>query len=271
MKERGILKYSADFRTLSFAALCFVSYASQWSYRDIDAETSVPFLTFELVTSMQSFQQAVSVHNFCHVKPFTSAQLNNAFGVILTLLSGAPASLYVPGHIETHHRAPESDIDVMRTTQMTHRRPWVNLLLFFPSVLPGIIRNDLEYMSNQRQKQSALYRQYVIENSILHLTLLTLAFIDWRKMLYVYFLPTLIGKGMIVTLNLLQHGGCDVTTKYNGARNFTGTILNYLLFENGFHQVHHIYTQTSCRTTLSTLYGRPISFRTVVTIVDPVR
>lgn len=38
---------------------------------------------------------------------------------------------------------------------------------------------------------------------------------------------------MIVTLNLLQHDGCDPQHRVNHSRNFTGPILNYFCFNNG--------------------------------------
>jgi fatty acid desaturase len=236
-----MLKYVADVRTLYFCALCLMSYVLQWRYRHTPDESYIVFCVLETVTSLQSFQQAVSVHNFCHVKSFTNERFNRAFAVLLTLLSGAPSSLFVPGHVETHHRAPESEIDATRTTQVSYTHKWMNLLFFFPTVLPRIIKNDWKYMDTQRKKCSALYKQYVLEHVVFNVTLFLLMVADWQKMLCVYFMPTLFGKGMIVTLNLLQHGGCDTTTKYNGARNFTGSVLNFFFFENGFHQVHHMY------------------------------
>jgi len=56
----------------------------------------------------------------------------------------------------------------------------------------------------------------------------------------------------IVTLNLLQHDGCTTPKEgearagvdfqeYNCSRNFTGWLLNYLCFNNGYHTIHHAY------------------------------
>jgi len=48
-------------------------------------------------------------------------------------------------------------------------------------------------------------------------------------------------------MNILQHDGCepeqteDVSKKYNTARNFTGTTINLLTFNNGFHTIHHMF------------------------------
>ena len=44
-----------------------------------------------------------------------------------------------------------------------------------------------------------------------------------------------------VSLNLLQHDGCDAESRHNFARNFTGRWLNYFCYNNGFHSIHHLH------------------------------
>jgi hypothetical protein len=44
-----------------------------------------------------------------------------------------------------------------------------------------------------------------------------------------------------MTLNLLQHDGCDGDDKYNFARNFTSPILNFFCYNNGYHGIHHVH------------------------------
>lgn len=236
-----MLRYHADTRTIVFAGLCLASYVIQWKWRMLDAEPWALTGLWMVMTSLQAFQQAVSVHNVCHVKPSAYPMVNHLLSLVLTLLSGAPASLYIPGHNETHHRAPESEIDMLRTTKVAYGKEWLNLLFFFPTVLPGIVVNDFRYMQKQKLKRTALYRQYLIETLALNAIILSLAYIDMTRTLIVYFLPTLFGKNCIVSLNYLQHGKCDVSSTYNGARNFTGPILNYFLFDNGYHQAHHMF------------------------------
>jgi hypothetical protein len=55
------------------------------------------------------------------------------------------------------------------------------------------------------------------------------------------FLPHLYAKAAIITLNLLQHDGTDEKSKYNHSRNFTGAMLNFLCYNNGYHTIHHWY------------------------------
>ena len=45
----------------------------------------------------------------------------------------------------------------------------------------------------------------------------------------------------IVTMNHLQHDGCDdEINSINSARNFVGPVINFFTFNNGYHLVHHL-------------------------------
>tara|TARA_B110000008_G_C16819745_1_gene504194 strand:+ start:164 stop:835 length:672 start_codon:yes stop_codon:yes gene_type:complete len=180
------------------------------------------------------------VHNCAHTHPFKYSLYNKYFFIILTLLSGSPVSLYVPGHNKSHHDHLETEKDMMRTTQMTYKNDFWNFILFVPTILPGIIQNEQKYMKLQKDADTPFYRQYLKETLTYHIGLCFLFFINWKKTLFVYFLPTLIGKFMIISLNMLQHYDCDPSSKYNHSRNFTGPLLNFLCLNNGYHTAHHL-------------------------------
>ncbi len=233
------MRYGADVRTLIFSSLCFVSVATQWMWRDVDSESVHTKFTWTMLNGLQAFQQAVSIHNFAHCAVFSNRALNDLFGVLLTLLGGAPASLYVPGHNESHHRHLETSRDVMRTNRMTYTREYLNHLLFFPTIVWDIQRNDLRYMNEERKRRTALFSQFVREVVVYHIFLAYILRSCFKRAMWVYIVPTMIGKYLIVTLNMLQHKGCDPDSKYNHSRNFTGPVLNFFCFNNGYHTQHH--------------------------------
>jgi fatty acid desaturase len=79
---------------------------------------------------------------------------------------------------------------------------------------------------------------------------LALIALDWRKFLLYVWAPHFFAQWGIVTMNMLQHDGCDMEadedssvecTTYNSARNFVGPVINYLTFNNGYHTIHHMY------------------------------
>ncbi len=215
-----------------FCALTAVVYRIHWKVGTCYALT--------LVSSLQSFQMSVVVHNCAHTHPFTSPSANFVFFLILTLLSGSPTSLYVPGHNESHHRHLEKKGDMMRTNRMQYKSDTLNFVLFIPTILPDVIKNEQMFMKEQWRKGSSLFRQYLCEMSTFYAFLFLLFANDWRKTVIVYVIPSLIGKAFILSLNMLQHYRCEPDSKYNHSRNFTGPILNFLFLCNGYHTVHHI-------------------------------
>lgn len=226
------LKHREDVRMLVFSGMACLAFALHWKLNSFSA-------CFFLISCFQSFQQAVTVHNFAHCAVFTSQWCNDGYGIFLTFLSGAPTSTYVPGHNESHHRHLETELDVMRTTQMTFKKEFFNIVFFFPSVILNIVKNDSFYMNEKRKKGKRIFKVWVVENLALHALMTCLLLTDPLRFASRYLLPTLVGKYMIITLNMLQHRGCDPASKFGHSRNFTGPLLNYLCFNNGFHTQHH--------------------------------
>ena len=224
-----MLKRRADRLTLLFCALSSGVYALHWVY---------PCLPLFAVSCLQAFQMSVVVHNAAHCGTFANRLAERAFRVALTILSGSPTSLYVPGHNESHHRHLETEKDMMRTSRMKYDSDALNLLLFAPTVIPDVIRNERAFMRAKRG--SDLHRRYVTESTCYHCLLVLLCVANWRKALRVYVVPTLVGKACIITLNMLQHYRCDPSSQYNHSRNFTGAALNFVFLNNGYHTVHHI-------------------------------
>jgi fatty acid desaturase len=62
--------------------------------------------------------------------------------------------------------------------------------------------------------------------------------IDWKKALLYVVLPQQFGLFSVLVFNFVQHVHADEESPVNHSRNFTG-FLNVLLFNNGFHTVHH--------------------------------
>ena len=78
---------------------------------------------------------------------------------------------------------------------------------------------------------------------VLLIVTITLITIDFRKFMLYFMVPHLFGQWGIVTMNLLQHDGCDTIAEgkmegeFNHSRNFTGWLLNFLTMNNGYHTV----------------------------------
>lgn len=243
-----MLRYAADVRTLSFVGLYFATLTFTWLWlpSDVDALAALPRTTWlaiagiYVVLCVTSFQGAVSTHNAVHAPIFKSRPMNKLWQVVLTLTYGHPVSSYVPGHNLSHHKHTQTTRDVMRTTKARFRYNGFNLLFFMLMCVPGIMRADSAYGKVMRKRHPRWFRQLVIEGVILMAIQIALFVVDWRKAIVLWLIPHLYAQWGIVTMNILQHDGCDQDSAYDHSRNFVGKVVNWFTFNNGYHTIHHM-------------------------------
>lgn len=230
-----MLRYRADLRPLAFHALYFVLLVlamlpPRWSAWD------VPLL---LGLCLFSFLSAVQTHNAVHSPIFRARSLNKLYQVVLTLTYGHPVSSYVPGHNLSHHKHTQTRRDIMRTSKARFRWNLLNLLFFFFIVAPATSRADAQYIAATRKTHRRWFHQLLVEASTLIVVTAGLLYLDWARTLVFWVAPHIYAQWGIVTMNLLQHDGCDETHPYNHSRNFVGGLLNFWTMNNGYHGIHH--------------------------------
>lgn len=237
MTKWKILRYAADRRTLGIIAAWYALVALQWV-----AGPASPWLAAPLValTCAGAFLGAVATHNAVHCPVFHARGLNRLWQVVLTLTYGHPVSSYVPGHNLSHHRHAETARDVMRTDKARFRYHLCNLLFFTASIGPSIMGAELAYARFAWSRRPRWTRQFVLETAVMLAAVAALLALDWRKALLYVLLPWQFAAWGIVTMNLLQHDGCDPESPYNHSRNFVGRTINWFTFNNGYHGVHHL-------------------------------
>ena len=233
-----MLRYKADRRTLGFVATYFALLIAQWVWAPTDAAVAVPLF---VATCCFSWFCAVITHNAIHCTLFERRSLNRAFQVVLTLTYGHPVSSYVSGHNLSHHLYTQEDRDVMRTTKVRFRWNLLNLLFFFPTIGGRIFRDDFAFARQMRREKPRWFRQFMLELVVFAAVSIVMLVLDWQKFLFYWYLPHLWAAWGIVTINFLQHDGCDETSTHNHSRNFTGRVFGWWTFNNGFHSVHHMH------------------------------
>ncbi len=244
-----MLRYKADRRTVFFIALYFALLAATWNLVEpawlLDPTRFwVVLLAFGALCVL-SFMGAVATHNAVHCPVFRKRWHNKIFQVALTLTYGHPVSAYVPGHNLSHHKHTQTRKDVMRTTKARFRWNLLNLLFFVLLIAPSIVKGEGEYFRVMKKRLPRWYRQYQIELASFWGVQIGLFALDyattgavWRALAF-WFLPQVYAKWGIVTMNLLQHDGCDEASRYNHSRNFVGKAVNWWTYNNGFHSIHH--------------------------------
>jgi len=129
---------------------------------------------------------------------------------------------------------------------MGNKRNNYKRLLFFFWITGDVFRNDVGYFMVQRKLNRPIYTQVRLELLVLAVyNLFWLCNGGLFKYFVLLYLPQLWAKWAITSMNLLQHDGCEMSSntgvgKYNSARNFTGSFLNWWCLNNGYHMVHHL-------------------------------
>lgn len=232
-----MLRYAADRRTLAFIAAHLVMLAAAWSaWPRVGTLAAVGMAA---VLCVSAWFNAVITHNVMHTPVWRSRRLNALTQLALSITYGFPVSEYVPGHNLSHHKFVQTPRDVMRTSKLRYRWNVLNVLLFFFHIGPGVTAGNARYVKEvgkSKPKWVAQLRAEIVVTWAFKLGLLAL---DWQRGLVLVMLPALYAVWGITSINYLQHDGCDATHPYNHSRNFTGRLLNWFTFNNGFHGMHH--------------------------------
>lgn len=230
-----MLRYRADTRTLgmliTYAALCAGGFLVE--------PTGWLAALWVAVTALVSWFCAVIAHNVVHSPVFTRRWMNKALQVWVSLSYGFPISDYIPGHNLSHHRFTQAAEDVMRTTKVRFRWNLLNVLFFMVAVTPSILRGNARYKKLKGPLAREWNKQLLLEAVIVWTVKIGLTLLDWRSALLFVWIPHLFANWAIVSINYLQHDGCDENHPVNHSRNFVGGVMNWLCFNNGYHGIHH--------------------------------
>lgn len=231
------LRQNKDVWTLFWIAKYFLILGLGWQY-DATLSNSVRACLIVLL-SYYSFAGACITHNCMHCRVFYSAKLEAIFRILLSFTYGHPSSTFKSGHNLSHHRHLETKMDAMRTTKLQYRYHFLNLLLYQPTVAFSVMLMDLKYLKLMKLERQSFFVYSSIEwILVIWLHFLLLVNNWWCFLLYVK-IPHLWAQTAIVTMNLLQHDGCDSESDLHHSRNFTGSVINFLTFNNGYHSIHH--------------------------------
>ncbi len=233
-----MLRYSADIQTLITVVSLFGLIVLQWTWTPPTVWISALLV---VVTCANSFLIAVASHNAVHSPVFRRQWLNSLFQVVLTLGYGHPVSAFVSGHNLSHHRYLQSPRDAMRTGKLRFKWHLLNVLLL-PVVVGGaIFKINIKYFKVMRKRNPPLFRQFMLETSVIVVFVSALLVTDPFKFIYTIFIPYQYAVWAITATNMIQHDGCDENSKWNHSRNFVGPVLNFFCFNNGFHTIHHMH------------------------------
>jgi beta-carotene hydroxylase len=232
---------AADYRTLVWVLIAPVLVAAQFY-----DPTLVPYLSW--LSCYFALACGVIAHNHNHCQTFTDKRANNLFGMWLSLFYGYPTFAWVPTHNLNHHKYVNTEGDATITWRFTNRHTlWVALSYFFVS---SYYQSEPinAYIKNAKVKNPALYRRILTQYAVwigayVAAMGLAISLHGLTTGAYVWFfalgLPALFALWTIMLFNYDQHAHTDPFSEHDHSRSFVSPVLNYLLFNNGYHAAHH--------------------------------
>lgn len=228
-----MLRYAADLRSLFVLALAFAVSVVQWHLPEVN-----PFLL--ILACWLSLTVAVISHNHNHLGMWKSRGANLITSYVISLYYGYPAVAWVPTHNQVHHKLNNKEGDSSRSPKWFQRNHLFALLVY--PTLTGMEQSKEIWaylVSLSKKKSKAQFWEATSQFIVFFGVMAALLVLDWKKALLYFVLPQQFALFMIQVFNYVQHVEADADSKWNHSRNFVSPLLNALLFNNGYHTVHH--------------------------------
>jgi fatty acid desaturase len=229
-----MLRYAADIRTLAYMAVTTGVFILLWT-TDIPG---APFWFVYVLYLFLSIAVTVIAHNHNHLPIWRNSTLNSFTDYWLTVFYGFPAFAWIPTHNMNHHALNNKEGDYTITYRLTEHNHLL-MLVFYPMMSSYYQQKPIrDYLKMLRTKSPSKFALAVGQYAALILWIGIGLYLDWQKALLFIIIPQQVGLFSVLVFNYVQHVHADEESPVNHSRNFTG-FLNVLLFNNGYHTVHH--------------------------------
>ncbi len=234
------LRNPADLRALLWALVLFPAVPLLGVLRLELAPWLLPFALY------LAYCAGVLTHNHNHCPVFVGRAPNQVYSAWLSVFYGYPSFAWIPTHNQNHHRYLNGPLDATRTTRSSqHNTLWQALSYPVRSAVwqaEGITRYVAQ--ARARGRFRAIAAQYaVLLAAHAGVLVLAVALHGARAGAAAYGLcmgvPALFASWSMMFTNYVQHVHCDPSSPDNHSRNFVSPLQNWLVFDAGFHTVHH--------------------------------
>jgi beta-carotene hydroxylase len=228
-----MLRYAADRRTLLYLGFTALLVAVNWHLGRIHPVLySVQLFMF--------FAAAVISHNHNHLSIWKSRGANLATSWVISLFYGHPSIGWVPTHNQIHHKLNNKAGDSSRSPKVFRGNHLLSILVY-PTVTSIVQTRDIEaFLKDLWRRNRSAFWAAASEYAVFLGTMAALFLVDWRRALLFFLIPQQVSLFAIQAVNYLQHIETAADSKWNHSRNFVSPVLNALLFNNGYHTVHHM-------------------------------
>ena len=242
-----MLRYRADWRSIAYLATAAAIAAIHWNFEAL----ALPVYSIEvlgvrvqpilyLLALFMGVATAVISHNHNHLSMWKSKPLNLVTSWVISIFYGHPAIGWVPTHNMVHHKFNNRPGDSSRAPKV-FKRNHIFALVIYPTLTSMAQTKEIKaYIAGLRTKNRKAYWMAISEYVVFFGFMAAVFLLDWRKALLFFLIPQQVALFVIQVFNYVQHIEADENSEWNHSRNFVSPVLNVLLFNNGFHTVHHI-------------------------------
>lgn len=242
-----MLRYSADWRTVAYLVAVSVLGVVQWNLGPTHSalDVTLPLLGTVNVALYLTFvflciATAVISHNHNHLNLWKSKPANVLTSYVITIHYGHPCIAWVPTHNQNHHKLNNREGDTGRSPGLFKKNHLLSLLTY-PTYTGLRQQADIKrFLRELKQRDRKAWAIAVSEYVVYAAFLLAVFLLDWRKAVLFYVIPQQFALFTIQVFNYVQHVEADAESQWNHSRNFVSPVLNALLFNNGYHTVHHM-------------------------------
>ncbi len=228
-----MLRYRADIKTLLWMAMTTSLFFYLWRSTGTNLWAYSVFLYLSVSVSIMA-------HNHNHVRMWTNKTLNLLTDVWITIFYGFPVFGWVPTHNKNHHKHNNRKPDDTHTWRFWEANNLLTMIAF-PSVSGFYQQKAInKYVGAIRRRDRPLFIACMIQIFCLVSWLVAAFLLDWRKALLYVVLPQQVSLNTVLVFNYIQHVHADEEDEWNHSRNITGWMMNFLMFNNGLHTVHHL-------------------------------
>jgi len=226
-----MLRFKADIKTIIYMVITSAFLIIQWQFTGMN-----PFLY--TVYLFLSVSVAVITHNHNHVQIWKSKIMNTLTDWWLTVFYGFPVFAWIPTHNKNHHKLNNRLGDYTITYRISERNNLATLLTY--PTISGFYQQKAirDYLKNLFQHKKGRFFLSISQYLILIIWIGLALLIDWKKAILFVIIPQQVSLFSVLIFNYVQHVHANEESAYNHSRNFTG-FLNFLLFNNGYHTIHH--------------------------------
>ncbi|MFK7796064.1 MAG: fatty acid desaturase [Aureispira sp.] len=238
-----MLKYKADLKTLLWMSITTSLFVYLWTNWGAWETNKLAFAGLYVGFLFMSVTVSVVAHNIMHESVFKFEPLNRLMEYWVIMFYGTPVFGWIPTHNRNHHRHNNKEPDYTKTYRYTEKnRLWV--LLTYPFISNYFQSVALrEFLKERFQKNRREFWLYISQIALVLTWGGTFLYLNPIAALVLVIIPHNVSLYSVVVFNFVQHVHADEESEYNHSRNYVGTgfmSLNWLLFNNGFHTVHHM-------------------------------